>query len=1132
MTTPAVAPARYRLLETIGKGGMGEVCLADDLMLDRRVALKFLTCSPDDSGRALDLLICEAKAAAALDHPFICKIYEVAELGGRSCIVMEYVAGETLERRLRRGPLPLVEALRLAEEIAEAIEAAHKRRLVHRDLKPANVMVTEGSHIKVMDFGLATRLPVPVSAEHADRDVRDTHEHGDTRLMMGTPAYMSPEQASGEPVDRRSDIFAFGILLYELLSGIQPFHRISVGATLTAILEDAPLDLHRQVPAVPPAVAAVVARMLEKDPGERYQSFGDVRLELRRLSGELASQATPDTRSLIEPVQSGSRGPLVGRETERADILRTIRPIAAGHGGFVVLGGEAGVGKSRLAEEALAEARRLGCLTLIGRCYEQAGTPPLVPYVEAFEEAARLLPAPAFREAVGRTAPELAKILPEVHRLFPDLAPSLELPPELRQRFLFNNIQEFLTRCSQIMPLAIFLDDLQWADESTLQLTQHLAPHLDKMAVILIGAYRDVDFAPAQPRGLSRTLNDLLRRVSGRPSETQARTNPVADALEPLAGQRLVRLIRLEPLSEAGVGSLLAALGHRDPPASLVRKFFDETGGNPFFIEELFRHLNEEGRLFDAHRSWRQDLNVDEIDVPAGVRAVIARRLQRVDNRTRLVLTAASVIGPYFELDLLEAVAGLDGGAMVAALEQAEQAQLVKGPSGRQERRWRFAHQLICHSLSAELPRLKRQGLHVRIADAMERLDPGSGTYTADIAHHLYSAGPMADAGRTARALMGAGDAAYAVYATDDAVRHYGRVLEILEEARGLEAGRPSVQERLADLYALKGDRACAMEHYRALADVYERTRSHVDRARIVRKIGTLHWQSGARAEAIACYERALKALDGEHAHVELAHVCQELGLAAFRNGDNQEAIRWSERALTAAEAALSTASFVVPDTRRMANVALAHATNTIGVALARSGRLGEARERIEQSVTIAREHGLLDVACRGYANLGVVYGTVAPKQAISASLTGLELATRIGALSLQAYMYANLAAAYCALTDRCESEGLQAAQTAANIDRELGQLDHLAVPLIVMAQIHQCQGDLQQAQDAYRDALTVAEKVGEPQLLFPCYDGLATIHLDRGDRTLAEQYMQKAQDLCERAGVDPDALLVLPFLC
>ena len=186
-----------------------------------------------------------------------------------------------------------------------------------------------------------------------------------------------------------------------------------------------------------------------------------------------------------------------------------------------------------------------------------------------------------------------------------------------------------------------------------------------------------------------------------------------------------------------------------------------------------------------------------------------------------------------------------------------------------------------------------------------------------------------------------------------------------------------------------------------------------------------------------------------------------------------------------------------MPNTRRMANVALAHATNTIGAALARSGRLDEARARIEQSVTIAREHGLLDVACRGYANLGVVYGSVAPKQAITASLTGLELATRIGAVSAQPTHVREPRGRVCALTDRCESEGLQASQTAANIDRELGQLNHLAkIWLIVMAQIHQCQGELQQAQDAYGEALTLAEKAGEPQLLFPCYDGLATIHL------------------------------------
>jgi adenylate cyclase len=205
---------------------------------------------------------------------------------------------------------------------------------------------------------------------------------------------------------------------------------------------------------------------------------------------------------------------------------------------------------------------------------------------------------------------------------------------------------------------------------------------------------------------------------------------------------------------------------------------------------------------------------------------------------------------------------------------------------------------------------------------------------------------------------------------------------------------------------------------------------------------------------------------------------------------------------------------------------------NTIGVARARSGQLDAARVWIERSVEVARDSGLLDVACRAYANLGVLYSTVEPKRAIEVSQTGLELAMRISAVSLQSYLYANLAAAYCALTDHCETEGLQAAQTAADLDREMGQLDHLAVPLIVMAQIHQCQGELQQAHDIYLEALALAEKVGEPQLLFPCYDGLAMICLDRGDRSRAREYMEKGREVCERAGIDPDTLLVLPFLC
>jgi adenylate cyclase len=349
---------------------------------------------------------------------------------------------------------------------------------------------------------------------------------------------------------------------------------------------------------------------------------------------------------------------------------------------------------------------------------------------------------------------------------------------------------------------------------------------------------------------------------------------------------------------------------------------------------------------------------------------------------------------------------------------------------------------------------------------------------------------------------------------------------------RSGEATQLAVEERLADLLALLGDRAEAVDRFRSIGSRHEAARDRVAQARIARKLGAIHWQAGDRTDAMASYHRALAMLQGTGAHLEMAHLYQELGLAAFRTGENRAAIEWSEGALHAAEAALSSDTAPASDLRKAASAAVAHATNTIGVALARSGDLDAARQHIERSLDVARELGLLEVACRAYANLGVLYSTVQPQRAIEVSLAGLDLASKIGAASLQPYIYANLAAAYCALTDRCEAEGLDAAQAAADLDRELEQLDHLAVPLIVMAQIHQCQGELQKAQELYYEALALAEKIGEPQLILPCYDGLATIHLDRGDRIRAAQFMEKGRDLCEQSGLDPDTLLLLPFLC
>jgi adenylate cyclase len=1094
---------------------MGEVSLAEDLLLHRKLALKFLFSS---GGGAVDQLLAEARAAAALDHPFICAIFEVTSLDNRPCIAMEYVRGETLDRRLRAGPLPGADGLRVAEEIAEALDAAHRRRIIHRDLKPANVMLTEDGHVKVMDFGLATRLP----GDELTGDRAHRPDDSDAQVR-GTPAYMAPEQIRGEPVDRRSDIFSFGILVYQMLSGVNPFARTGIDATLAAILAESAADLHVESPAIPPALGVVVAKMLAKDPAARYQSFAEIRRDLRAAAAHLTLPPAPIAVVVEQPTAAATTS-LIGRDAERAQLMQIVRQGAAGSGTLVALMGEAGIGKSRLADEALAYARRQGCQTLVGRSYEQDGTPPLIPYIEVLESASRLMHAVAFREAIRACASELVRLLPELHRLFPDLTRPLELPPELRLRFLFTNVRDFLARASQLAPLVIMLDDLQWGDDSTLQLTQYLAQQIRALPIVIIAAYRDVDVPPAASKGTLQNLFDRVRR-QGRDSVASTTASVM---LGQLVAQNHARAVTLRPLSEGNARGVLAALARQDPPPPVAHGFFEQTGGNPFFITELFRHLKDEGKLFDASGRWRRQVEFDDAAVPDSVRVVIERRIQRVSRDTQNVLRAAAVIGRQFELDILEAIADVDEEGLLTALEEAEGAHLIKGPSGRQDVTWRFTHQVIPQTLAQATPSIRLQRLHLRAGEVLERLHSSARPYTAEIAHHLYSAGRAADPAKTARALMHAGTAANAMYATEEAIRHYRRALEVLDEAGGDNQARTAIQERLADLLALYGDPRAAGEHYLQLEDEYSQRQSGGDVARVARKRGTLQWQAGDRTAAMANYRRALQALNGTAPGVEAAHLYQELGLAAFRSGDNRQAIEWAERSLTAAEQALSNAS---PEERKDATRAIAHATNTIGVAMARLGELEAARQHIERSVAAARELGLLDVACRGYANLGVLYSTVEPQRAIDVSLTGLELASKIGAASLQSYIYANLATAYCALTDRCEAEGLQAAHAAADLDRQLGQLDHLAVPLIVIAQIHQCRGELADAERHYTEALTLAEKTGEAQLILPCYDGLATIHLDRGDRETATAYMERARELSEKTGVDPDSLLLLPFL-
>jgi serine/threonine-protein kinase len=287
--------SHYRILEKIGQGGMGEVFLAQDTTLDRKVALKFLPEELQEDPSARQRFLREAKSAAALDHPYICHIHEVGEVEGKSFISMEYVQGETLKDKLSQGPLPLKDALGKATEVAEALEEAHKQGIVHRDLKPSNIMLTPQGHVKVMDFGLAKRV-TPVEGEEQEITTALTKQ-GST---LGTVPYMSPEQVRGQVVDTRSDIFSFGVVLYEMLSGVNPFKGDTSVDTAHAILGATPPPLTRYTENIPVLLQHTIKKMLAKQPDRRFQSVHEVRTDLADLLEESGDS--------ISPVTAGSSG--------------------------------------------------------------------------------------------------------------------------------------------------------------------------------------------------------------------------------------------------------------------------------------------------------------------------------------------------------------------------------------------------------------------------------------------------------------------------------------------------------------------------------------------------------------------------------------------------------------------------------------------------------------------------------------------------------------------------------------------------------------------------------------------------------------------------------------------------------
>ncbi len=845
-------------------------------------------------------------------------------------------------------------------------------------------------------------------------------------------------------------------------------------------INDIPMKPSRINPDIDAELERIILKLLKKDPDERYQSAEKLKEALQSIGGveERLVVAKPGvavqpTVGLPSPEPIWAR-PLVDREDELETLKSRLDGVLRGEGSLVFVTGEAGIGKTRLLMELKAYAKLRGAMFLVGNCYRE-GAVPYKPWLQIIGEYFRRSQPELLYKVAGIYSAEIVKLVPEAASKLGAVPTLPALTPEGERLRLFKAVTQFFINVSKETPLVLFLDNLQWADLSTMQLLHHLGQSLRQERLTIVGAYRDLELK--ERKALSRCLLDMNR-------------------------ERLFQTLPLGRLEASEVAVMVRQTFGDKVPLSLAKLVYEKSGGNPFFVEEILRSLAEERMVQPGEKGWIVP-DVSRIRIPDTVKAVVTQRLERLDEACQRSLSLAAVVGREFDFQVLREITGLEEDQLVNHLDECLRNGLI------QERRvptgeiYAFVDNQVRDVLYEDVSTVRRKRDHLKIGEIMEKLYATNLEEHADeLAYHFMEG---RDNAKALKYFLKAGDRAIKVYANEEATSHFESALTILDKTGVDVREKAHVLETLGNLKRWNMEFEASIEYFNEAVILLKETEDRRGLARVYSQMADiLTFSLGRYKEALANLNDALKILEKERESPELAEIYEWMAhIHIFYLGNLSKAVSLGRKALSLAEK--------LGDLKTKAECYIEGVFTELV-------DLQKAIEYVKRGLKIAKENNYPEKVANGYFYLPMYYTALGDfPRAIEYSEEGLEFYRKVGFMSWSGAMMVWNAWARLHAGDL--QKAMEIAEEAIQITKKTGDLSGHCFALGVLGTAYRTMGEWDRAQKYYMKALEIAERVHMYWLLPLSNSSLGRLFYEKEEYGKAREILLKQIKVIQKIG-------------